>query len=97
MCTLFSLFINDLAEVLPFGVNVAGVNIKVLLYADDIVVLADSPEDLQAMIDRLHVYCTTWPLSVKLSKSKVIVFRTGSRLSHSLEFKYGYENTSVLI
>ena len=51
---LFSLFINDLPEVLPFGVNVAGVNVKVLLYADDIVVLADSPEDLKAMIDRLY-------------------------------------------
>lgn len=93
---LFSLFINDLAEVLPFGVNVAGVNVKVLLYADDIVVLADSPEDLQAMIDRLHVYCTTWSLSVNLSKSKVIVFRTGSRLSHSLAFKYGYDNIEIL-
>ena len=39
--------------VLSFGVNVAGDNVKVQLNADDIVVLADSPEDLQAMIDRL--------------------------------------------
>ena len=47
---LFSLYINDLVEYLPLGVNVAGINVKILLYADDIVLLAESPTDLQVMI-----------------------------------------------
>ena len=43
---LFSFFMNDLVDYLSLGVNVAGVNIKILLYADDIAILADSPSDL---------------------------------------------------
>ena len=55
---------NNLVDYLPLGVNVAGVNIKMLLYADDIVILADSPADLQTMIDCLHNYCMEWSLNV---------------------------------
>ena len=52
---LFSLYINDLVEYLPLGVNLAGINLKILLYADDIVHLADSPNDFQVMITKLHI------------------------------------------
>ena len=54
---LFSLYLNDLPETLPGGLTVAGVSIKILLYADDIVILSDSPVGLQKMIDCLHNYC----------------------------------------
>ena len=54
---LFCLYLNDLPDELPGGLNVAGVNIKILLYADDIVLLSDTSTDLQSMIDALFSYC----------------------------------------
>ena len=93
---LFSLYMNDLADNLPLGVEVAGINVKVLLYADDIVLLANSPNDLQIMIDSLHSYCLTWSLNVNLSKSKVLVFRTGNRISSSLNFRFGNNDIEIV-
>ena len=85
---LFSLYINELVEYLLLGVYVAGINVKILLYADDIVLLAESPNDLQVMINKLLTYCLTWSLKVNMSKSKLMVFRTG-KLPSNLSFKYG--------
>lgn len=73
----FAMYIDDITEVLPGGISIGGVCIKVLLYADDLVLLADSPESLQRMINRLQKYCEDWRLSVNVSKSKAMIFRGG--------------------
>jgi len=52
-----SLFLNDITDSLPCGIQICGCAIKALLYADDIVILAESPVELQAMINALHKYC----------------------------------------
>ena len=93
---LFSLYLNDLPETLPGGLTVAGVSIKILLYADDIVILSDSPVGLQKMIDCLHNYCKQWCLTVNLNKSKIIVFRNGPRLSKNLNWHYGAQNIDIV-
>ena len=93
---LFSLYVNDLANELPGGVNVAGTNIKILLYADDIVILSDSATELQKMIDTLHTYCTTWKLTVNLSKSKIMIFRSGTRFSRLLNWHFGDEIIEIV-
>lgn len=74
---LFSLFIDDLQDVLLGGIEFAGVTIKLLLYADDIVLIAKNPAALQLMINRLEKYCDDWGLTVNLNKSKAMVFRNG--------------------
>jgi len=48
---LFSLFLNVITDSLPCGIQICGCSIKVLLYADDIVILAKSPVELQTMIN----------------------------------------------
>ena len=93
---LFSLFINDLPNVLPKGLNVAGVNVKILLYADDIVLLADSPSDMQCMIDALYSYCTMWSLKVNLSKSKILIFRKSARSPRNFEWKFGEDTVEIV-
>lgn len=35
-----------------------------MMYADDIVLLSESPEGLHNMLDTLHEYCNDWKLSV---------------------------------
>ena len=48
-----------------------------LLYADDTVVLAESPHDLQLALDEVGTYCHTWGLSINRTKTKVVIFSRG--------------------
>lgn len=77
---LFALYINDLAVGLPHGMKVGGIVISALMYADDIVILAESAVDLRRNILHLESYCVEWGLTVNLNKSKIMVFRRGGRL-----------------
>ena len=60
--TLFSIFINDLAKELVnsnLGVSLNGnLVVSTLLYADDIVLLADSEENLQLMLNITEMWCS---------------------------------------
>lgn len=93
---LFSLYINDLPDILPGGLNVAGIDVKILLYADDIVILSNTPNGLQDMIDALQGYCLRWSLRVNLLKSKIMVFRKGTRISQNLKWHYGEANIEIV-
>ena len=93
---LFSLYLNDIDEFLPNGVKINNNIIKILLYADDLVILAESADELQFMINKLYDYCSMWSLNINLSKSKVLVFRDCSRLSMNLEWHYGNENIQLV-
>ena len=74
---LFALYLNDLHDALGGGICVDGINVRLLLYADDIVILADKPAVLQQMITKLEGYCQDWNMTVNLTKSKIMVFRKG--------------------
>jgi hypothetical protein len=56
------------------GVHVGGVLLQMLLYADDIVLLARSEADLQAQLNALHGFCAEKGMSVNVAKTKVMVF-----------------------
>ena len=76
--TLFGLYINDLAaeiNQLELGVNIGDLKISILLYADDIVILANSEQDLQQMLNTLNHWCQKWQLNVNEEKTKIIHFR----------------------
>lgn len=75
---LFALFLDDLSTQLPGGVTFDSLKIKTLLYADDIVIMAESHFMLQTMINRLVHYCVLWNLKINTDKSKIMVFRTGN-------------------
>ena len=47
------------------------------MYADDTVLLAETPDDLQCILNSLHTYCHEWNLTVNTDKTKIIVFRNG--------------------
>lgn len=49
----------------------------VLLYADDTIVLAESPKQMQQALTRMKEYCTQWKLDVNISKTKLVVFSRG--------------------
>ena len=102
---LFGLFIDRiekwLAEKVPAtGVPVGGILCRVLLYADDLALLANTAEALQAQLDALHAFCIEYDMEVNTRKTEVVVFGksrlrerpnlqyAGVVLSVTEEFKY---------
>ena len=76
---LFSLFVNGLAREINEkgkGVEVGGRRVRLLMYADDIVLLAESARDLQNMLDVVTAYSKRWRfrLNPKKGKSEVMIF-----------------------
>ena len=73
---LFSLFISDLEDTLnpsgAEGVDLGNAKLRLLLFADDLVIVAHSPEDLQTSLDELSEYCAKWDLLTNSSKTEVI-------------------------
>ena len=61
---LFSMFLNDIKDVFfKNGLNGIDVNmfkVFLLLYADDIVLFADSKAELQTSLNALYDYCQKW-------------------------------------
>ena len=64
----FLMYIADLPEWIAQhgcrGVGLHDVWVRILLYADDGALLADTPEDLQQMLDALKLYCAKWRMHV---------------------------------
>ena len=56
----------------------------VLLYADDTVIMADSPENLQKCLDDFVEYCKTWRLNINYNKTKVLI--SGARKIGTTKF-----------
>ena len=80
---LFALYLNEFIDMIN-GSNCQGVfvneampNVCTLLYADDMVLCADTVGRLQAQLDVLENYCNLWGMKVNLKKSKIIVYRNG--------------------
>ena len=89
--TLFSIFINDLAEEIKatkIGLNLhenlknknsidssENLFLNILLYADDIVLLTSSEDDLQFLLNIVEQWCRKWRLEVNLTKTNVMHIR----------------------
>ena len=93
---LFSLFLNDLESFLlrgnNFGMNIFDDSLQcylklvVLLYGDDMVLFAESMEELQDLLDKFQIYCSQRKLKVNSEKSKVVFFGDKSRHRSPISF-----------
>ncbi|OMJ08715.1 RNA-directed DNA polymerase from mobile element jockey [Smittium culicis] len=70
---LFDLFINDILEAIK-GVYIPELegNIRGLLFADDAVVLAESPAELQIAFEKISQWSKKWEMKVNASKCGAI-------------------------
>ena len=106
---LFAIFLNDLEDFLE-NHNVTGlltisqdienimnvyINIFLLLYADDTVLMAETPEDLQKQLNIFHDYCLAWKLKVNIDKTKIVCFTNG-RLPQNLQFTYSNSEIEIV-
>ena len=66
--------------------------ISILLYADDIVLLANSPENLQYLLDITFKWCEKWRLSINGEKTEIMHIRTKNnpRSQYPLFFGVNY-------
>ena len=82
---LFALYINDRHECLEGGLMVENLNIRLLLYVDDIVILADDINTMQGMIENLEI--VVFRNNGTLRNEEKWVFK-GAKLKIASEFKY---------
>ena len=74
-------YVNDLAEDirnLGCGIDLDVGQLSLLLYADDVVLLAPSETSLQRMLNVLNDWCKTWRLTINKDKTKIVHFRPNS-------------------
>ncbi len=79
---LFALFLNDLNEKINSdsnGVRLGNETFSTLFYADDLVLLAESAEDLQNQLDTLHTYTSNIQMEFNVKKTKVMVLKRNKR------------------
>ncbi|MEE9190592.1 MAG: reverse transcriptase family protein [Candidatus Neomarinimicrobiota bacterium] len=87
---LFSMFVNDLEQYLEENQcdslkfcrndNTHWFKLFLLLYADDTVLLAETPEALQLMLNNVNEYCKRWKLKINVEKTKAIIFQKRKNL-----------------
>jgi hypothetical protein len=53
------------------GISVANALIYILLYADNIVLIADNEHDLQELVDKLRQFCLQSCMQLNVPKTKV--------------------------
>ena len=72
---LFSLYSQKAMDELEEldGVRVGGVNVNNIRYADDTVLIADSEEKLQQLVETLNEACTVRGLHINLGQGKTEV------------------------
>jgi hypothetical protein len=88
--TLFSEYINDLAENINELACVVKFNeetTSILLYADDIALITPDDQGLQLTLNTLTDWCSKWKCSVNPEKTKVIHFRPQSFSLTDFQFK----------
>lgn len=88
---LFALFLNDVEFFLITTNNIGvssisneiehelGILLKLLiiLYADDTVLLSETPADLQKQLNSFLLYCQKWKLEVNIEKTQIVIFTKG--------------------
>ena len=94
--TLFGIYVNDLMAELNSvnrGVQVGNRILNCLIYADDLALIGGTEEDIQAMLDTVHSWCTRWRIKINCAKSQVVHYRRSSIARSEFEFNLG---TNVL-
>jgi hypothetical protein len=81
---LFSFVVNPLATLLKskgFGVKIGGIQIACLLYTNDLVLIADSEEQLQEMMNTTTGSLQQWRFIVSARITQVVAFGRGETRS----------------
>ena len=91
---LFIIYLMELNKML-LNSNCPGIfldnnypDVHLLMYADDICIMADTVGRLQQQLNVLELFCKRYGMRVNLTKTNVIVFRNGGPLRKNEKFYY---------
>ena len=80
------MFLNDINQCIKTDLDgiftVNDIKLFLLLYADDQVIFAKSPQTLQAMLLDLENYCNFLGLKINTTKTKTMIFEKGRHTSY---------------
>ena len=87
---LFNVFLeNILAEAFEdckkLGINVDGYKLKDLRFADDIALIADSENDLQTLVERVHDISKKYGMKISIPKTKAMIFSHEDQLQVNIK------------
>jgi len=98
--SLFNLLIEGLSRKYAWlqilGPHIAGIPVHHLLFADDLGIIATTPETLQDKINVAANFFQTTYLNVNLEKTKVIVFSPSGRTPKLLKFKWKKDTIEIV-
>ena len=92
--TLFNIFVNDIISYIDpiksCAPKLGNLQVSCLLYADDLVLLSESREGLQASLDALGHFTKDWFMEINPKKTKCLIFSKGRKRDEmDQKFKFG--------
>ena len=93
------MYLNDLAtgiKDLDCGVEIDEFKLAILLYADDIVLIAPNEESLQSMLTYVADWCKKWRMAVNIDKTNAVHFRSKDSDKTQFDFFLGNDVVKVV-
>jgi hypothetical protein len=86
---------QDIRELLSDDDVEVFLKLYLLMYADDMILLSETKEDLQIALDELYTYCICWKLTVNVSKTKIMIFSRG-KVRNRPAFMYNDDEIEIV-
>lgn len=97
----FNLFIEPLAQVVrqnpdPEGITIKGIEYKIYLYADDVLVSLKNPEsEIPRLMDSLQVYGHLSGYTLNVDKTQALTFDFVPSLELKNKYRFNWDSTSI--
>ena len=65
------------------------------MYADDLVLLSQSYEGIQSLLERFKSFCDTWNLKVNVDKTKIMISNKSGKILKRFSFRYENQNIEI--
>jgi hypothetical protein len=95
---LFAIFIDGLARAVKNAKTceiLEKLKLNILLFADDALLLASSPQELQFLLDLVFQHSEKWRFKFNIQKSKAMVFK-GRKPARKLSFFLGLQELEIV-
>ena len=106
---LFAIYLNDfesyvsrhykgldtLSDDITYHLSDPDIEVCLRLHADDTIVMAEIPEQLQKALNAVSDYCSQWNLTVNTSKTKIVLFSRG-KVRRYPDFVFGSDKNDVV-